>query len=183
VDDSPRYASVGRWIHNASFSQWTGASTRRPLPRREHTVRKDYHAIEGVNRHVVLPTGWVHEQDNLKLALDSAGLPDSAAPYRAREAGVDRYDRVKDFDFSAGDAYWSKTGGFWRAVRERWDRILSSREPVRVSEDCKGEPAFAAFFAMAESTGDPETRAGGVDETLETLFACILRDTSDSSRP
>jgi hypothetical protein len=174
VDDSPRYASVGRWNHNASFSVWTGAATRRPLPRREHTVRKDYHAIEGVNRHVVLPTGWVHEQDNLKLVLDSAGHPDSKAPYRAREAGVDRYDRVKGFDFSAGDAYWSKTGEFWRGVRERWDRILSSREPVRVAEDCEGEPAFFAFFGMAEGA---ETAGPGEKKRaarLDSLFSCIL---------
>src|SRR5687768_2851557 len=35
VDESPRYASFGRWEHSASFSTWQSAETWRPLPRRE----------------------------------------------------------------------------------------------------------------------------------------------------
>jgi hypothetical protein len=186
VDDSPRYAAVGRWTHNASFSAWTGSATRRPLPRREHTVRSDYQALEGVNRHVILPTGWVHEQDNLKLVLDRAGRPDSAAPYRAREAGVDRYDRLEGFDFSAGDAYWTRTGPVWEKVRRRWDRILAEPRPVRIADSCRGEPAFAAFFALAEEGAGPSPSATGKTEAaLDSLFACILLDAPvpPASRP
>jgi len=35
VDESPRYASLGRWQHSASFSTWLSGDTWRPLPRRE----------------------------------------------------------------------------------------------------------------------------------------------------
>src|SRR5688572_20887940 len=35
VDESPRYASIGRWQHTESFSTWVSADTWRPLPRRE----------------------------------------------------------------------------------------------------------------------------------------------------
>lgn len=175
VDDSPRYASAGRWEHNASFSAWTGNATRRPLPRREHTARNDYQAIEGRNRHSILPAGWLHEQDNLKLVLDDAGRPDSVAPYRAREIGVDRYDRVRDFDFSAGDRYWQATSPFWRRVRDRWERTLEAGERVRISDTCRGEPVFAAFFSLADSTAGskpPSPRA--VETALDSLFSCMV---------
>src|SRR5262249_44010399 len=70
VDDGPRYESIGRWSHQANRSTWTSQQTWRPLPRREYTRRSDYDVLVGVNRHVITATGWLHEQDNVKLVLD-----------------------------------------------------------------------------------------------------------------
>jgi hypothetical protein len=70
VDDSPRYAARGRWQHAAGVSTWISDETWRPLPRREFSVRKDYDVLVGTNRHTITPTGWVQEENNVKLALD-----------------------------------------------------------------------------------------------------------------
>ena len=40
VDDSPRYESFGKWVHKAGTSFWQSGQTRRPVPRRETSVRK-----------------------------------------------------------------------------------------------------------------------------------------------
>ena len=80
VDDSPRYEALGEWEHYGSYSAWTSDRTARPLPRRETSVRDDYQILEGVNRHTLTPTGWVQEEENLKLVLDAAG------PARGRHA-------------------------------------------------------------------------------------------------
>jgi hypothetical protein len=69
VDDSPRYAAVGRWQHAGGVSTWISHETWRPLPRREFSVRKDYDVLMGTNRHTITPEGWVQEENNLKLAL------------------------------------------------------------------------------------------------------------------
>src|SRR2546429_1877602 len=53
VDESPRYASLGRWEHSASFSSWISGETWRPLPRREWSVRQDYQVLLGTNRHTI----------------------------------------------------------------------------------------------------------------------------------
>ena len=103
VDESPRYASLGRWQHTASFSTWLSADTWRPLPRREWSVRDDYHLLLGINRHTVGPTGWVQEENNLKAVLTEQREIDPALPYVAREYGVARYERIRDFDFAAAD--------------------------------------------------------------------------------
>ncbi len=71
VDESPRYASVGRWSHSSSFSTWLSGDTWRPLPRREWSVRKDYQVLLGSNRHTITATGWVQEENNLKTVLTS----------------------------------------------------------------------------------------------------------------
>ncbi len=171
VDDSPRYASLGRWEHNASYSAWTGNSAWRPLPRREHSVRDDYQVLSGINRHTVQPGGWVHEQDNLKMVLDESGRPDSTLPFRAREYGVNRYDRIRDFDFSAGDAYWESTGPFWKTVREAWNNRLRSHDMLQVSDHCEEEPAFAAFFQMADESA---RNSGIATEGMNRLLDCII---------
>ena len=85
VDDSPRYAASGHWQHSDSFSTWISDETRRPLPRREWSVRKDYQVLVGTNRHTITPTGWLQEENNLKLALGENGKPRENIPYLARE--------------------------------------------------------------------------------------------------
>jgi hypothetical protein len=103
VDESPRYASLGRWEHSASFSSWLSGQTWRPLPRREWSVRRDYQVLVGTNRHTVTATGWVQEENNLKMVLTDARAPDATLPYRAREYGVARYELLRDADFAAAD--------------------------------------------------------------------------------
>lgn len=152
VDDSPRYESFGRWTHEPHASTWEGSTTRRPLPRRESSVRDDYHTLEGTNRHTIIPTGWVHEQDNLKLALEPESANGSFAPtdVLAREVGLNRYAAIAGYDFSEGDAYWSSTGDYWQAVRSRWDDIAGTKSALhyehksaahRSSSACSKAPA------------------------------------------
>jgi hypothetical protein len=101
IDDSPRYSELDRWQHGDSFSTWISDEARRPLPRREWSARQDNQVLVGTNRHAVMATGWLQEENNLKLVLDAAGRPRETLPDLAREYGVARYDRIKDFDFSA----------------------------------------------------------------------------------
>ena len=145
VDDSPRYGSVGRWAHSAEASIWEGGEAWRPLPRREHSVRDDYQVLAGRNRHTILPTGWVHEQDNQKLVLAKG-----RTRRLAHEIGVDRYERVLDFDFSAADVYWRASAPFWALVRESWARRVARHPRFALADTCHGEEAFAPFFRTAD---------------------------------
>ncbi len=153
VDDSPRYAARGRWQHNDSFSTWISDETWRPLPRREWSVRKDYQVLAGTNRHTVTATGWVQEENNLKLALDSQGDVRASRPYLAREYGVARYQRIKDFDFSAGRDYFEKTEPFWAEVRAAW-REIARRGRFTLAQPVDQGQLFVPFFEYAENLAD-----------------------------
>jgi hypothetical protein len=144
VDESPRYASIGRWEHNASFSSWVSGDTARPLPRREWSVRKDYQLLQGTNRHTVGPLGWIQEENNLKRTAGEAPLP-----YVGREYGVARYERLKDADFAAADAYYRATRAYWDAVLEVWAEIWSTQRQVLVANSDQSG-AFAGLFALAD---------------------------------
>jgi hypothetical protein len=176
VDDSPRYESLGEWEHYGTYSAWTSDRTARPLPRRETTVRDDYDMLEGVNRHTLTPTGWVQEEENLKLVLDADGQPDREAPYLARELGVARYEHVVDFDFTAGDRYWERSGPFWRDVRAAWATVYAERETFEYREVVDGQEMFVPFFEYAErlNRGEPYDAAAAAD-VIRTTFARHLR--------
>ncbi|HEX7236850.1 MAG TPA: DUF6607 family protein [Gammaproteobacteria bacterium] len=176
VDDSPRYESLGEWEHYGTYSAWTSGRTARPLPRREATVRSDYQILEGTNRHTLTPTGWVQEEDNLKLVLGEQGQPAADTPYLAREVGVARYEHVVGFDFSAGDEYWQRTGPFWRDVRAAWDAVYAERDSFEYLEEVDGQEMFVPLFEHAErlAGGEPYDAAAAA-AIIRSTFAKHLR--------
>ena len=162
VDDSPRYADVARWQHAPGYSAWETPEGWRPLPRREYSVRKDYHLLAGTNRHVIVPSGWVHEQFNHKVALAAAGTMRAEQPILAREYGFNRYERVRDYDFAPADRYLTATDTMWKQVRAEWDELLASEKPVvlRAAPD-QGQlfmPLFELASELEEGKG-PKGRA------------------------
>jgi len=131
IDDSPRYESFGKWMHEGGYSRWESAPTARPLPRREHTKRDDYQILLGVNRHALTPEGWVHEQDNLKQVIDENG---KVTGYIARETGLNRYHRTESTDFTKAREYWDRTSGLWSLVSSFWENLEQTRDQYSISE-------------------------------------------------
>src|SRR5262249_7844078 len=139
VDDSPRYAARGRWQHEGGVSTWISDETWRPLPRREFSVRKDYQVLAGTNRHSITPSGWIQEENNLKLALGSNRR------FLAGEYGVARYERIRGYDFVPAERYFRPTEPFWAEVRAAWrEAAASGRFTLRAQPD-QGQ-LFADFF-------------------------------------
>ncbi|MEM9262743.1 MAG: DUF6607 family protein [Pseudomonadota bacterium] len=163
VDDSPRYGAVGEWSHGSEVSQWIPPAEWRPLPRRDMTTRDDYHAMDAVNVHAVTPSGWVHEQNNLKVALDEepTGL--------VRELGVNTYDKFAGFDASVATDYWSGTKEYWSEVRKMWTAFETPGSTFGLT--LKGEPQdlYMPLMEYAE-----QVQAG--DKPLEVAVA-EARDT------
>jgi hypothetical protein len=150
VDESPRYASLGRWQHTPSFSTWLSAETWRPLPRREWSVRGDYQVLSGTNRHTIVPTGWFQEENNLKTVLTADRLL-AAQPFVAREYGFARYERIKDADFAAADRYYARTKDFWDRVRDRWSEVFAKQGEVTLKGPVDKLGLFVPLFERASA--------------------------------
>jgi hypothetical protein len=172
VDESPRYAGLGRWQHTASFSTWISNETWRPLPRREWTVRKDYQVLLGTNRHTIGPTGWIQEENNLKTVITAPGRIDAAHPYVAREYGVARYERLRGADFAQADDYHERTRAFWDRVRQDWADAFARHDAIQLrgQPDQKGfyKPLFerADEIARKPAIADPPADARLIAATL-----------------
>lgn len=175
VDDSPRYEAYGEWVHEGNYSAWTSQETWRPLPRRESSVRDDYDVLIGTNTHTITPAGWVQEENNLKTVLDEEGRP-AAEPYLARELGLNRYERIVGFDFSAREGYWQATSRFWADVRAAWARIYADNSSFTMQSRVDGAALFQPMFTYAAEFEqgleqgreyDPEEGREFIDATLE----------------
>lgn len=155
VDDSPRYGGIGRWTHDGGAVAWTSNPTWRPLPRREYSTRSDYQVLDVINRHLLTPTGWVHEQDNTKHVLK----PDGSVQALAKETGLNTYTRTDDYDFSAGRAYWERTAPFWREVRGAWDvRLKHGAARLALREKVEDDELFERMFVLANATSFESTK-------------------------
>jgi hypothetical protein len=165
VDEAPRYGSLGRWEHNAAFSSWVSGETARPLPRREWSVRKDYTLLRGTNRHTVLPTGWLQEENNLK---DTAG---AAMPFVGREYGVARYERLKNGDFAAGDTYYANTRPFWTEVMKQWQQYWERATEVNLEAHSDQSGDFAKLFELAEDFAAGKLNRGDAPARIRAVLA------------
>jgi len=166
VDDSPRYESLGRWVHNASFSSWLSDTTRRPLPRREYSVRQDYNVLEGINRHTVTRTGWVQEEENWKLLLDEDGKASSTNPYLSKEQGLARYQLTENVDFTPGDRYMQQTKAFWAAVRDEWNSIINKSTALSLHKTVDDQPLFIPLFDAATAETDIDESKKLIRQTI-----------------
>ncbi len=173
VDESPRYASVGRWEHNASFSTWLSDDTWRPLPRREWSVRRDYQALVGTNRHTVGPTGWTQEENNLKAVLTPQRHMDPTRPYVGREYGMARYERLRDTDFAQADRYFQNTRMFWDRVRDEWAAAFKTQGTITLRGQVDQLNLFMPLFERADQINE------GVASSVEADTALIRETLKD----
>ncbi len=132
TDDSPRYGGVGKWTYDNGMAVWTSAPTWRPLARRDAVRNPIYDRYLGSNRHALTPFGWVHIQDNMKMATAQGGEGEPVAV--VQEDVINTYRRWDGYDAAPGDAYWVATKDYWAAVRTLWDEAIAAGNGVHVEE-------------------------------------------------
>ena len=183
VDESPRYSSVGKWQHSASFSSWISGDTWRPLPRREWSTRKDYQVLIGTNRHTITSTGWIQEENNLKGVLTPERDLAADKPYVAREYGVARYERLQSPDFGSADEYYERTKKFWDLVRDEWVESFHVQPTITLRAAVDQAGLFVPLFEAADKIAEGATPPSPQDDAAnEALIRKTLQDMRAASR-
>ena len=162
VSDAPRYCGTGAWNHKYGNATWTSDRSWRPLPRREHTVREDYNALNVENRHTITPFGWTHEQDNTKTVRDG----EQTVRTLTREFGFNDYRRTTATDFGPAYRYWQATAPFWADVRARWQAALDTGGLV-IDTKVDGMPVIVGLFNLASKAEKGDTvEASAIDRVF-----------------
>ncbi|MEO5713942.1 MAG: DUF6607 family protein [Luteolibacter sp.] len=147
VDDTPRYESLGRWVHEFGESSWASEPTRRPLPRREYEVRDDYDYLIVSNRYSLTPSGWAHSQDSRKV-VDR----DGKKLILSHETGLNQYDRTDDpLAVQAAD-WWKENATVWNAIRNFWIDAGQQPGPNFTYESTKDGMSLKKKFSELEKT-------------------------------
>ncbi|MDR5172710.1 hypothetical protein IHQ56_12845 [Methylobacillus flagellatus] len=180
VDDSPRYSGIARWQHLGNFSSWSDENGWRPLPRREYSVRSDYDVLIGNNRHTITPTGWTHEQQNLKVKLDKTGQLAASNPVLGRESGFNRYERITGYDWSAGDRYQENTKPVWDAVRKKWQQLIDDNEILQLRGSPDKDNLFIPIYRYAGEVAEAKTpiSSDGIQRKVDEIITSYLASTS-----
>ncbi|KQS03857.1 hypothetical protein ASG11_06030 [Sphingomonas sp. Leaf357] len=170
TDDSPRYGGIGRWRYDDGATRWTSDETRRPLARRDATRNPPYDHYFGTNRHVLTPSGWVHEQDNAKI-----GTKDGKPATFVHEYVINTYVPASDFAIAAADSYWAKTKAYWSAVRADWDRAIASGTGITLKEEANnGSVTGHELMLIADDLVTGETK---IDQARTEAADLIARST------
>ena len=167
VDDTPRYEGLGEWKYDGNYFTWTSDVTWRPLPRRDFSVRSDYNVLSGVNRITITPSGWVHEQDNIKLIVDEKGREQGKEPYLTKEFGLNRYERITGFNDAPAIEYWEHTAPFWADVRQAWNEVIAANPTLRLKSSYKDKKLYEYLFEYSDKFAE----GGEYDKARGTEFA------------
>ena len=177
VDDSPRYQVTGSWQHGKNYSSWRSDSFMRPLPRREYSVRDDYNMLKGMHTITITPNSWVHQQDNLKI-----NRQDGTDTHIAAETGINRYERISEPELqTAASEYWTKTGTYWKAVRDTWQEILKEKDSFGLKRRHEGTLLFMYHFGYAAEITDETSEDAQKKHARDTIMD-FLRDAGTAEK-
>ncbi|MWB94575.1 hypothetical protein GON26_09385 [Flavobacterium sp. GA093] len=152
VDDSPRYEGSSIWVHVDGKDYWLNTADA-PLPRREHTLRKDYNVLKRRNIHEITKTGWNHEQDNDKIIRDDAGKD----VLIAQEKGLDVYTKVDDSKCLAAQKWWAANNALWKNVRDKWQTVFDRHKNLDLNPKVDNKPLYSLLFDLKPDTPKAET--------------------------
>lgn len=170
TDDSPRYGGVGRWSYANGMTEWTSDPTWRPLARRDAVRNPVYDRYLGWNRHALTPNGWVHIQDNMKMAAAEGDEGDPVAV--VHEDVVNTYRHTNDYSAAPGDAYWTATRDYWAAVRGLWDEAIRAHGGVHIQEEAQtGVVTGPPLMDFAQKIQDGELTTPAAIEAARAVIA------------
>jgi hypothetical protein len=153
VDDSPRYGGWGQFETQGGIRRWRSNWTWRPLARRDAIRNPVYDRYLSINRHQNGSEGWVHWQDNTKMATRDGKL----API-VQEYVLNSYTKFDGYDVKAADDYWAATKDYWAAVRAEWDRIANSKGGIGIAEEAQtGTVISARLLELADQIVEGKT--------------------------
>ncbi|GAA4927781.1 DUF6607 family protein [Mucilaginibacter defluvii] len=146
VDDSPRYESIGTWVHVDGRHQWQ-SETDSPLPRREFTKRSDYNVLRRGNRVYLTPVGWMFEQDNKKIIRSATG-----DKLLAQEKGYEEFTKADEKEFAYAKQWWASQKSYWADVRKVWDDLYAKNTIVKINQKADGKLLFEKLFELGDQS-------------------------------
>lgn len=148
VADNPRYACSAPWMLDGETA-WT-CRTWAPKPRRDK--KRDYAVLQRTNTHRIHAAGWVHEQANIKLQVDSERVVEVV-----REVGRNTYDRIDDSECAEAAIWWQERQATWDQVQRAWDDVSATHQTYSVDSMGGAFPLWVRLFWLARKP-QPESK-------------------------
>ncbi|HLS38573.1 MAG TPA: DUF6607 family protein [Sphingobacterium bovisgrunnientis] len=151
VDDTPRYMGSATWTNLDGRTFWQSTADA-PLPRREYSKRSDYNILKRTNIHEIIPSGWIHNQDNAKIIREN----DNADYVLAEEKGYNTYTKVDDSKCVAAQKYWAENEKLWEKVRSKWNKELAKKRDLRFHKKVDNRALYSYLFELPNTATQQE---------------------------
>lgn len=148
VSDEPRYQGFSQFVNLDGKTVWQN-TTDAPLPRREYSVRSDYNILQRTNRISFNDSGYLHEQDNLKIVR--ANGKDKLL---VAEKGLNTYKKLEDKECAAAAEYWEKNKAYWGVVRKVWDEYVAKATRIELKTKVDGKMLNEYLMTLAKDYAD-----------------------------
>ncbi|WP_149914217.1 DUF6607 family protein [Sphingobacterium cavernae] len=123
-----------------------------PLPRGEYSKRSDYNILKRTNIHEIIPSGWIHNQDNAKIIREN----DKADYVLAEEKGYNTYTKVDDSKCVAAQKYWAENEKLWEKVRSKWNKELAKKKDLRFHKKVDSRALYSYLFELPNTATQQE---------------------------
>jgi hypothetical protein len=171
VDDSPRYGGWGQFETQGGVRRWRSNWTWRPLARRDAVRKPVYDRYLSINRHQDTPDGWIHWQDNTKMASRDGKLVPIVQEYV-----LNTYTRSSTFNVKAADDYWAATKDYWAQIRAQWDALAAGGNGIAVDEFAEtGTVISGRLLELADEIQEGKTTTAKALTEARALFAAKVR--------
>jgi hypothetical protein len=168
VDDSPRYESIGTWVHVDGRHQWQSECDS-PLPRREYTKRNDYNVLHRGNRVYLTANGWMYEQDNQKIIRTTGG-----DKQLVQEKGYEEFTHTDEAKFAFAQGWWKQQQAYWTTVRQVWDEVYAEPGILRLKGKVDGKLLYERLFDMADQAAKEKWDAAKSKAEIRKIIANYL---------
>ncbi|MGK7397416.1 MAG: DUF6607 family protein [Candidatus Cyclobacteriaceae bacterium M3_2C_046] len=173
VDDGPRYEGSASWVHLDGRHYWESLADA-PLPRREFSKRKDYNVMKRRNRHEIKAEGWVHEQDNDKLARS-----ENEVKLIAQEKGINIYQKTDEKRCQLAREWWEDHKTYWADVRWAWDQLFARKTNLGINMKVEGMVLFERLFALGDEVDQDNYHQTRVRSQIREILDMHLKNESE----
>lgn len=162
VSDEPRYQGFSQFVNLDNRILWQ-STTDAPLPRREYSVRNDYNILKRTNRMNITDSGYLHEQDNVKIIRK-----DGKDVVLVEEKGLNSYKRIDNKPCSPALKYWEKNKGYWEKVRSAWEQKINSSTVIKLQQKVEGKFLHEYLMTLAKDYAAKKVAEADIDQRIKT---------------
>ena len=94
------------------------------------------------NRHEITDSGWVHDQDNLKI-LKKENKENIKI---ASEKGYNKYTRIDDLKCKEAVKWWEENKEKWGMVLDKWNSVYNKNKNILLRKSVEKRPLYSYLF-------------------------------------
>jgi len=161
VSDEPRYQGFSQFVNMDNKLIWQSTADA-PLPRREYSVRSDYNILKRTNRMNITDSGYVHEQDNVKI--NRANGKDVVL---VEEKGLNTYKRIDNKLCNPALKYWDKNHVYWDKVRKAWENYIATTNVIKLKFKVDGKLLHEYLYALNKDYNSKKVAEADIDTRIK----------------